>query len=193
MKKVGFFLKKMYNKIGKRNLTAALAVLLLGGAVYLNWKLFSPENEAIPTGKTYYLAGQVSAETPGNEAEEVSGKVSDGDSYFASAAVSRQRSRDEALEVLRLIVDNKDAVTESRTSAMSQMEQIAAEIAAESNIETLVRAKGFEECVAVVGSGCCTVIVKAEDLLPNEIAQIQEIVYEQAGILPSGVKLIEQG
>lgn len=191
MKKVGLFLKKMYNKIGKRNLTAVCAVILLGGAVFLNWKLFSPKNEAIPTGKTYYLAGQVVAEVPGNEAEEVSVKAED--SYFASAAVSRQRSRDEALEVLRLIVDNKDAVTESRTSAMSQMEQIASEIAAESNIETLVRAKGFEECVAVIGSGCCTVIVKAEDLLPNEIAQIQEIVYEQAGILPSGVKLIEQG
>ena len=191
MKKVGLFLKKLYNKIGKRNLTAVCAVLLLGGAVFLNWKLFSPKNEAIPTGKTYYLAGQVSAEVPGNEAEEASVKAED--SYFASAAVSRQRSRDEALEVLRLIVDNKDAVTESRTAAMSQMEQIAAEIAAESNIETLVRAKGFEECVAVIGSGCCTVIVKSEDLLPNEIAQIQEIVYEQAGILPSGVKLIEQG
>ena len=191
MKKVGLFLKKWYNKIGKRNLTAVCAVLLLGGAVFLNWKLFSPKNEAIPTGKTYYLAGQVSAEVPGNEVEEASVKAED--SYFASAAVSRQRSRDEALEVLRLIVDNKDAVTESRTAAMSQMEQIAAEIAAESNIETLVRAKGFEECVAVIGSGCCTVIVKSEDLLPNEIAQIQEIVYEQAGILPSGVKLIEQG
>lgn len=191
MKKVGLFLKKLYNKIGKRNLTAVCAVLLLGGAVFLNWKLFSPKNEAIPTGKTYYLAGQVSAEVPGNEAEEASVKAED--SYFASAAVSRQRSRDEALEVLRLIVDNKDAVTESRTAALSQMEQIAAEIAAESNIETLVRAKGFEECVAVIGSGCCTVIVKSEDLLPNEIAQIQEIVYEQAGILPSGVKLIEQG
>ena len=190
MKKFGLFLKKLCTRIGKRNLTAACAVLLLGGAVFLNWRLFSPDPEAVPTGKTYYLAGQTSAEVPGG-AEEVGAKA--GDSYFASAAVSRQRSRDEALEVLRLIVDNKEAVSESRSAAMTQMEQIAAEIAAESNIETLVRAKGFEECVAVVNSGCCTVIVKAEDLLPNEIAQIQEIVYEQAGILPSGVKLIEQG
>lgn len=190
MKKTGLFLKKLYLKIGKRNLTAACAVLLLGGAVFLNWRLFSPDRDAIPTGKTYYLAGQVSAEAPDGGAEEVGAKA--GDSYFASAAVSRQRSRDEALEVLRLIVDNKEAVSESRTAAMTQMEQIAAEIAAESNIETLVRAKGFAECVAVVNSGCCTVIVKADDLLPNEIAQIQEIVYEQAGILPSGVKLIEQ-
>ncbi len=195
LRKIGLFFKKTADRIGKRNLAAAAAVVLLAGAVVLNWRLFSPDPpdgdaDAVKVGAVYYTAGALSG--GGDVPTDADPSDPGADSYFASAAVSRQRSRDEALEVLRLIVDNGDAVEASRSAAMAQMQEIAAAIEAESNIETLVCAKGFEDCVAVIGSGICTVIVRSDTLLPSEIAQIQEIVYEQSGILPSGVKLIEQ-
>ena len=62
----------------------------------------------------------------------------------------------------------------------------------ESNIETLVLSKGFEKCVAVVNGDSASIIVKSAGLLPSEVAQISEIVYEQTGILPSNLKIIEK-
>ena len=62
----------------------------------------------------------------------------------------------------------------------------------ESNIETLIVAKGFEECVAVISDGSVSIVVKSEGLLPAQISQINEIVYEQSGISPTNVKIIER-
>ena len=58
-------------------------------------------------------------------------------------------------------------------------------------METLIKSKGFEECVAVISEGGASVVVKSSGLLENEIAQIQEIVYDTAGILPANLKIIE--
>jgi stage III sporulation protein AH len=69
---------------------------------------------------------------------------------------------------------------------------MAQDIENEANIETLLKAKGFVECVAVISNSTATVIVKSEGLLPSDLAQITEIVYEQAGISPADIKVIEK-
>ena len=71
---------------------------------------------------------------------------------------------------------------------------MALEMTMESNIETLVMGKGFEACVAVINGDSATVVVKTdgEGLLQNQIAQINEIVYEQAKILPVNIKITER-
>ena len=79
-----------------------------------------------------------------------------------------------------------------KTEALDGIAQIALDIENESNIETLILAKGFEKCVAVVNGDSASVIVKCSGLLPSDIAQISEIVYEQAGILPANLKIIEK-
>ena len=65
-------------------------------------------------------------------------------------------------------------------------------MAAESNIETLIVAKGFAECVAVISDEGANVVVKSETLQASHIAQINEIVYEQTGILPVNIKIIQR-
>ena len=65
-------------------------------------------------------------------------------------------------------------------------------IRCDANIESLIKAKGFEECVAVISENSASVIIKTSDsLAPNQIAQISEIVYEQSGILPTELNIIE--
>ena len=112
------------------------------------------------------------------------------DSYFSSTQVSRARARDEALEVLQAVVENTDSSDEAKAEALASISAIAEEIQKESNIESLITAKGFEECVAVLNGDAASIIVKAPDLQASQIAQINAIVYEQAGIAPSGVTII---
>ena len=63
-----------------------------------------------------------------------------------------------------------------------------------SRIEELVKSKGFSECVAVLSGNGINIIVKNDEeaLLPNQIAQIKEIAYKSAGVLPENVVIIEK-
>ena len=56
----------------------------------------------------------------------------------------------------------------------------------------MIRSKGIEQCVAVINGTTASIVVKAEELLPNKLAQIYEIVYEQTGIIPANVNVIEK-
>ena len=62
----------------------------------------------------------------------------------------------------------------------------------EANIESLIVAKGFEECVAVINGDSASIVVKSEGLVAAQISQINEIVYDQAGIEPLNIKIIER-
>lgn len=172
--------KKIKSVVSKKNLKKNLIVLaslaIIGGAVYLNWSYFSPSGSA-----------------DANELKIDHNVVNESDeSYFAMTEVSRQRSRDEAMEVLQSIIDNNSAADAERNEALNSISTIAANIESEGNIESLVVSKGFEECVAVISGGNATVVVKSDGLLENEVTQIQEIVYNESGILPENLHIVEK-
>ncbi len=177
-------------KAGRRNLVICASVLILAAAVCVNWALFAGANNGVddtPTGG----GGDVIDTGNGNSngTDNADGSVA---SYFASVQISRQQARDEALEVLQMVISSDSALESAKNEAIENVNRIADEITAEANIETLVVAKGFEECVAVISDGNASIVVKSNGLLPSEIAQIMEIVYEQADIVPSNVKIIEK-
>ncbi|MBO5039639.1 MAG: SpoIIIAH-like family protein [Clostridia bacterium] len=174
--------KEAVKKIGRRNLAIILSVLVIGGAVWVNVALFTAG-----TKETGGSAGNIVVDGNGSD------NVNEVDSFFASTQIERQRSRDEAIEVLQLVVENPEALDESKVVAMQEISKIASAIENEGKIESLVTAKGFEKCIAVISDSGCNVIVKTSSaLMPNQVAQIQEIVYEQAGILPVNTKIIEK-
>ena len=175
--------KDFFARIGRRNLIIIGAVLLVGVAICLNWVLFADTNDG---GYDY---GDGSG-TAGNEVENT--ETSEVLAYFASTQVSRDRAREEALAVLQSVVDSADADSAERAQALEDIATIANNIEAEANIEAMVMAKGFEQCIAIINDGMCTVIVMTDGLLASHMSQINEIVYEQAGIKPVNVKYIQK-
>ncbi len=180
-------------KIGKRNIIIACAVLLIGAAVVLNFVLFSGSDTPDgydgydqPSGSLGATDGTDDGEDDGNEDEDSTG------TYFSATQVSRQRARDEALEVLQAVVDNADATEEMKAEALASIAAIAEEIQLEANIESLIMAKGFEQCVAVLNGDTASIVVSADELQVAQVAQISAIVYEQAGIAPAGVTIINK-
>lgn len=119
-------------------------------------------------------------------------KETEPESYFASAIIDRERARGEALEVLLSITEDAAASEEAKTEAYTQMERIANETSWEIDIENLVKAKGFEECVAIINEETANIVVSSEGLTPGEVAQIKEIVYLEASIQPKDIKIIEK-
>ena len=175
-------------RIGKRNFIIMGAVVLVLAAVGVNLAIFSMN------GDDGYDYGQGSGmEAGANKVpEETDGQTESSDSYFSSVQISRQRTRDEALEVLQAVVDNAASTETAKNEALAQISALAEIMEAESNIESLIVAKGFAECVAVISDGSASIVVKSDGLKPAQISQINEIVYEQAGIKPVNVKIIER-
>lgn len=176
------------NRIGRKGTVVICAVILVGFAVLLNLILFDGD----ATDKKSNIAidpDTLTANDPDREGEDDAAPVYN---YFESMQLSRQQARDEAMEVLKSVAESATAVDEMKADALDSIAQIAKDIECEANIETLILSKGFAQCIAVVNGDTASIIVKTDGLLPSEIAQISEIVYEQAGILPTNLKIIEK-
>ena len=173
-----------FKKFGVRTLAIVLSVRVIGVSVFVNWSLFGGDKSGAggdaPTGQQGTTDGNADASTVGEQ------------DYFSAAVIERESARDEALEVLQGVVDDAASLDSAKEQALKDIATMAKVIENESNIETLVKAKGFEECVAVINGEIANVIVKSEGLRPNDLSQILEIVYLQAGILPENVTIMEK-
>ena len=190
--------KGFFERIGKRNLVIAGAVTLVIAAVAVNWIVFSGDNgedgfdyDASAGMNTNYGTTLNTGEV-GDTASKPTGSEPDStDSYFSSVEVSRQRARDEALEVLNAVVENDQASDAVKAEAMAEIQTIAKEMSQESNIESILMSKGFAQCLAVINGDSANIVVKSEGQLQSaQLAQINAVVYEQAGIEPINITIV---
>ena len=168
-------------KLTRRTTMIACAVLLIAAAVVMNFVLFNKDalsDPAAPSG------GEENDGTGGGTA------VDQTDGYFSATQVSRQRARDEALEVLQSVVESENADEATKTEALLEIADLARAMEAEANIESLILAKGFAQCVAVINGDTCSVVVSGSELQPQQISQINEIVFEQSGIEPANIRIV---
>ncbi len=193
--------KEFFQKIGRRNLVIAGAVALIVTAVAVNWVIFKDDGGS--DGFQYDASAGMNTNygttlNPGAIGDETSkptsGELNDVDSYFSSVEVSRQRARDEALEVLNAVVENDQASAEVKAEALAEIQTIAKEMSQESNIESILMSKGFVQCIAVINGDTANVVVQNEgQLQPAQLAQINAVVYEQAGIEPINITIVAKG
>ena len=182
--------KNFFMKSGKRNLIIACAVLLIGAAVGVNWIFFSGSDD---DGYDYTGGNGMSGELDNSKNPTSGDENSDAtvDSYFSTVQVSRQRARDEALEVLNAVVENANATDEVKAEAVAEIKQISEEMKQESDIESVIVSKGFEKCVAVINGETASIVVKCSgELTPAQLAQINSVVYEYSGIEPVNVTIM---
>ena len=191
-------------KLWKRNAVVAAIVLLVCAAVYLNWS-YSQEGmaETEGTGKVLGEAALVGAqasdplleespaptETAAGE-EAPSGASSD---YFDSARLNRQQARDSALSLLQEAAADAEAGEEAVAQANEAIQAMAAYTIAEANIENLVTAKGYADCVAFLSEESISVVVSngGTALTSADTARISEIVQDETGLSASQIKIIE--
>ena len=195
---------ELSKKAGTRAVIAVCAVLILGGAAIAKSILGGGGSVKAPSRLAVDLASDPAAKEAKGEGAKSgpedaeagqSAALSSGETrdYFASISLERRQARDEAIEVLKTVTASDTATGDAKADAAAAIGKIAEGMESEANIESLVRSKGFEQCVAVVNGGKCSVIVESDGLLQSEVAQISEIVWEQAGIAPENLKIIEKG
>ena len=177
--------KKFFSSKAMKSTVVIVAVLLVGLAVYLNYRWFYDPIESLGYGDNNMDSNFSDSQATGSDANGTS-------DYFTATVLSRTQARDEAIDVLKLVTEDSEASAEAKAEAAAKISKIAVDIQNESNIETLVKAKGFEECVAIIADEAVSVIVKADSLQANQAAQILSIVYETTGVNPQNISIINK-
>ncbi|MBE6903351.1 MAG: SpoIIIAH-like family protein [Ruminococcaceae bacterium] len=174
-------------KFSKKNLFVVGLTVVVCAAVYVNWRMTSP---TVPTG-TDDVSSQIQDDKVLGQAQLVDNQNVTDNTYFQQARVERQKSREEAATVLKELYENENSDKQQKTTAQAGLLKIAGDIEKEATIETLVKAKGFTECVAVIGDNSVNVIVKTSGLKENEATIIKEIAENETKITANNIKIIE--
>jgi stage III sporulation protein AH len=126
--------------------------------------------------------------------EELDQTEASGDSYFDIARLNREEARDSAMTMLQETVDDPDAAADAVSAAADSITAMAAAALQESEIESLVTAKGYQDCVAFIGDNSVSVVVAAADgadLQADDVARVTDIVCGETNFSASSVKVIQ--
>ncbi len=186
-----------WSKLCKRNAVAAAIALFVCAAVYLNW---SYEQEA-QVGKTLGQSTMVDGKggdplLPGSDPMAVSapkGAEGEGSGYFAAARLNRQQARDSALSLLQDAAAREDADPTVKDQVHTTIQTMADYTVTEAQIENLVLAKGYTDCVAFIGEDSLNLAVSApaNGLSDSDTAKLLDVVNQAAGFTADQIKIIE--
>ena len=179
----------------KRNTVVAAMAVLVCAAVALNWKYSGQEavKDAQEAGSK--LLGEallVSGQEEGADAPEDETAVYTGSDYFASARLTRQQARDSAISLLQDAVEQEGADASVANEASESIQVLASYTLKEAQIENLVTAKGYQDCVAFMGENSISVVVSTEtgELTGEDVAKITDIAISETGFPASGIKIM---
>ncbi|MEQ2443522.1 SpoIIIAH-like family protein [Pseudoflavonifractor intestinihominis] len=203
-------------KLWKRNAVVAAIVLFVCVAVYLNWSYHKDNNadagktlgeaalvgsqtdDPLLTGSTVSASPSPSpsagadGETSGQQTEN-SASETGSSNYFDSARLNRQQARDSALSLLQEAAGDENADQAMKDEANASIQTMASVTVSEAQIENLVTAKGYADCVAFIGDNSVSVVVSNNGLglTDADVAKITEIVTDETGMEASQIKIIE--
>lgn len=164
----------------KGQILLAVLVVALGLAVWFNMK-YSPTSE---TGK--YLGEAQYVDTSSSSAAPVSAKAD----YFKTAKKERDDKLSEAAAELEKAIKTAGGDSEVLKNATDRAASLAARKEAESNIESLLKAKGFSDAVAIIGDNDINIVVKGKTLTAAQSLQIQDIASSQSGFTGEKTKIL---
>ncbi len=189
-------------KLWKRNAVVAAIVLFVCVAVYLNWSYHKDAGGTADAGKTLGQAALVGGKTEdpllgGNKGDGTlanAGNPITTTGYFDAARLNRQQSRDNALSLLQQAANGEAANQTMKDEANGSIQAMATITVSEAQIENLVTAKGYADCIAFIGDKSVSVVVAADGekgITNADVAKISEIVTEQTGFPASQIKILE--
>ena len=179
----------------KRNTVVATMAVLVCAAVALNWKYSGDEavQQAQEAGtKILGEATLVSGQEHDTGATADEEAVYTGSDYFASARLTRQQARDNAISLLQEAAEQENADTAVANEASEGIQVLAAYTLQEAQIENLVTAKGYADCVAFMGEDSVSIVVSTEsgELTGEDVAKITDIAISETGLGASGIKIM---
>ena len=216
-------MKQLSAKLKSRGATAAVLTLALGAAVYLNWSFSREAPSSLVVPDTADDAVETSAQTAApitdplvletaaeadtqevtagdsanknyGEAQLVSVNKDSGTEFFESARLTRSKARDEALDTLKKSLKDAKLTSEENEQLTTQLSARISNITLETKLETLIKSKGFADCVVnLEGSKAnVTVMTESDALTAEEVTRIRDALLNQCrGLTAQDITIVE--
>lgn len=174
----------------KKNLIAVALLVAVCGGIYINWQHSKSESAANLTD-TLDANKILSSDTLVMSSDDFTDSVSTMADYFAAVRLSRQEARDQAVTLLQEAMAYSDDPESAQSNA--QLEEIVQTALCEAQIESLVIAKGYTDCVAYISADGVSVAVAAPEggLQSNDVAVIADIVISQSEYTMEDIRVVE--
>lgn len=182
-------------KVWKKNLVAAAVLVTVCAGIYVNW-LYTEEKtqetltdtldyEKVMSDDLLMLSDDMAAIASG---EDVNTTSTD---YFAAVRLSRQQARDNAVNLLQEAMSY--SVDEKTAESAVELEDIVQTALSEAQIESLIIAKGYADCVAYMTSDGISVAVSSPEggLQQEDVAVIADIVMSQSDYTLDTIRIVE--
>lgn len=182
-------------KLFKRNAIILTVVMFLCVAVYLNWSYNKSHSEdGSPDAIDASLENEI--ENIGESGliyQEDTGLSQEVSDYFYDARLARQQARDSAISMLQEASQTEGATQESIDMAVNEITAMASYSLSEAEIEALIKAKGFADCVVFLEDDSATVAVPApqEGLSTSAVSRITDIILSETDLTAEQIKIIE--
>ena len=182
-------------KVWKKNLVAAAVLVTVCAGIYVNW-LYTEDNaaasltdtldtEKVMSDDTLVLSEDMAAIAAGEDVETTA------TDYFAAVRLSRQQARDEAVNLLQEAMAYSDTSKEAESAV--ELEDIVQTALSEAQIESLIIAKGYADCVAYMSGEGISIAVSAPEggLQQEDVAVIADIVMAQSDYSLDDIRVVE--
>lgn len=184
-------------RVWKKNLVAAAVLVTVCAGIYVNW-LYTEDYtamnladavdaEKVLSDEALLLSEDVAAISSGEEVQTTS------TDYFAAVRLSRQQARDSALNLLQEAMAYSGEETGKDTESAMELESIVQTALSEAQIESLIIAKGYTDCVAYMSGEGISVAVSAPEggLQQQDVAVIADIVMTQSDYSLEDIRVVE--
>lgn len=214
-------MKQLTAKLKSRGATAAVLTLALGAAVYLNWSFSrgAPPSllvsdttaDAVETAAAAPVTDQLAVEAAAaaedtetsavddadknyGEAQLVSVNQDSGTEFFESARLTRSKARDEALDTLKKSLKDASLTKEEKDALTAELSARISNITLETKLETLIKSKGFPDCVVNLEGSKANVTVMTENdaLTAEEVTRVRDALLNQCkGLTAQDITIVE--
>lgn len=196
-----------------RRATAVTLAAALVIAVYLNWQYARTNVETEPLDAQMVSAAAGPAEESAavldglpteaeaasdvsknyGEAQLVSVANDSGTKFFEQARLKREKAHDETVDTIQKTLKGSALSAEEKKAYTDQMAAALEDLNAENEIETLIRAKGFADCLCFLQAGRAdlTVMTAGEPLTAAQVAQIRDVVLSKSSVTAQNITVVE--
>ena len=174
-------------KTWKKNVMAAAVLVTVCAGIYLNW-LYTEDQSTADLTDTLDAQKVLSSDTLVMASDTEATTVSD---YFAAVRLSRQEARDSAVSLLQEAMSYADSTAATESSVY--LDAIVQVALCEAQIESLVIAKGYTDCVAYISENGISVAVATPEggMQPEDVAVIADIVISQSEFSMDDIRVVE--
>lgn len=182
-------------KVWKKNVTAAAVLVVVCAGIYLNWMYTEGaapasltdtlDAEKVMDDSLLVMSTEEAQLTAAGELQELDTATD----YFAAVRLSRQEARDSAVNLLQEAM----AYDTASEQTSHELEELVAVALSEAQIESLVVAKGYADCVAYMSNDGISVAVAAPEtgLQQTDVAVITDIILTQSDYDVEEIRIVE--